>query len=313
MQQNPDTLHNVEGAGYSIDHVRYIQPYANYYAQIEKDSLLEYETVTFLPGDHIHGFHINGMDNRELRIENDGVILSRSVAGKIHAEVGDTVYVLIGEMSERKKPLVVQDIVTMDAGNSCYIGMRAMPEIFGVPEHALGFFFKAEDGYADYVRDRIKEGGNVEMMSNLRRANDIFYDDIMAALSIVQVIGFFGMLAGALIVFSISLINIRERLMELGTLLILGERESEVGMILMIEQLVYWLAGIVAGIPLSCLIKEGLAKILESPFFVLVLKMNPADYVNVGIFMLAVVLISSFVQYKTVTKIELTDVLKDRG
>ena len=85
---------------------------------------------------------------------------------------------------------------------------------------------------------------------------------------------FMTLFAGAILIYNISLISIRERKTEFATLKIMGITDSEIKQMIFIEQVVYLIAGIIMSIPMIFIFKRLLESLLVSDAFTWRLKLG---------------------------------------
>ena len=116
--------------------------------------------------------------------------------------------------------------------------------------------------------------------------------------------------AGFILIFQISMINIRERKRELGSMMVLGASESELGMMLSAEHLIYFVLGILLGYPGSL----GVAKLIEvliiSDDYDIPIRVSRGGYGLAFVTCLAITLAAGIAEYRYLHRLSLTEILK---
>ena len=118
--------------------------------------------------------------------------------------------------------------------------------------------------------------------------------------------------AGGILIYNISMINIRERIAEFGTLMIMGVADSGIRSILLMEHGLYFAGGILLGFPGSAAIRVLLEKIALSENYSVNLEISPWAYGMAFAICLIMTAVSCLAENSFVRKISLTDTLKER-
>jgi putative ABC transport system permease protein len=113
-------------------------------------------------------------------------------------------------------------------------------------------------------------------------------------------------------VYNISMINFRERLGELGTMLILGRSEKDIGKMLFVEQMLYYAFGAVLGLLLIPPMEKLVQMLVETDDLHLNIHTDISHILMILAACFVLVCITNYRQYKAVSEIQLTDILKER-
>ena len=116
-----------------------------------------------------------------------------------------------------------------------------------------------------------------------------------------------------MLIYNISMINIRERVNEFGTLLVLGMSEKEISGFLAVEQGFYFILGILAGIPGSRGIKTLVEKGVISDSYSIDMHVSIWSYMRAFFICLAITALAGRGEMRFVRNIRLTEVLKEKG
>ena len=119
--------------------------------------------------------------------------------------------------------------------------------------------------------------------------------------------------AGGVLIYNISMINIRERVNEFGTLLVLGMSEKEISGFLAVEQGFYFILGILAGIRGSRGIKTLVEKVVISDSYSIDMHVSIWSYMGAFFICLAITALAGRGEMRFVRNIRLTEVLKERA
>ncbi|MCQ2397849.1 MAG: ABC transporter permease [Sphaerochaetaceae bacterium] len=295
----------------SIDGVIEAEGIGSFYGQILKGQKSDYKMMKFV-NEEVAIRKIVDKDDVYHRPVAGGVLLNAATAKKLDVKKGDTIQILIPELSDRKVDFYVSDIVTEVIGGTAYFLFDSMPECFGVPKTANTLLIRTEKGRTNDVKAKLKEAFNSSMVTIASRDEYCFRLDMKSTSLVTTMLMGFGLIAGAIITYCISMINIRERITELGTLLILGEDHDSIGKMIIVEQMIYFLFGAVIGFPMSLGFCRVLTNLLTRDDLAMTIIPGWGVCGKMFLVELAVVLLSGFMQFLTVEKIKLTDILKER-
>lgn len=252
------------------------------------------------------------MDNRGNFFEppEKGVILNSRTAGKLHAAQGDVITVTVSGMTTEEVAVPVAAVIEESLGSGCYISLEAVDRLFQTAPAANTVIVKTEEGAMETVKEKLRETSHVSWLSDARKILESYREMMGSMTAMIHMFSAFSLAAGCVLIYNISIINIRERESELGTLMILGETNRELGQMLFWEQAVYFAAGILLGIPGSFSIRYLIEKLIVSESYTIHMDVGPDAYTAAFLACLGITLISWAAQLKVVGKIRLTDILK---
>ena len=117
---------------------------------------------------------------------------------------------------------------------------------------------------------------------------------------------------GGILIYNISMINLRERLTELGTLQVLGADDAEIRDMLRCEMCIYFLVGLLLGLPGSRGIKYLLEHVLVSDSYKIDMHVTMPAYLITFLICLLMAMLTVWMEMRAVRRISLTEVLKER-
>ncbi len=304
-------IKSLEDAAMKIDHIQDAEVSAVYSVTMYNGGLRKYTGLSAVQEDS-RLFRLLDYEKKSYDLHNGGIVLDERSAEYLMAETGDEIEILIPEISNTRYKVFVSDIITQSIGDSSYIGIHALGRITGLPEKANSLMIKVDEGYETEVIKSLQNAGNVMSVSITENDAAKQYNDTGSVKNTAYAIAIFGILAGVIMVYNISMINFRERITELGTMLILGRSERDIGQMLFVEQMMYFALGSVFGLLSSGAFKAFTELLVNSDFMMIAVHMGLKTYAIVIAICLAMVCLSCFRQYRAVQQIQLTDILKER-
>ncbi|MEY8355359.1 ABC transporter permease [Lachnospiraceae bacterium 54-53] len=280
-------------------------------AELKHENLSEFAMVYGLnQGSHM--WRIMDLYGQFYEPPDDGIIINGRIAKKLHLASGDFMEVSVPGLTAEAVKVPVKAVIEESLGSGCYISARGFYRFFDSGPIAGTVLLKVEKEKMEEVREQLLKTSRVAWMVDTGRIIESYKEMMGSMMAMIQMFSFMSVAAGGILIYNISMINIRERISELGTLVIMGGTEREIGRILLFEQLVYFMLGILLGIFGSIGVKYLLEHLIVSDSYTIDLAIRPSCYVAAFLTCLAMAGVSLLAQTRFVKKIKLTDILKER-
>ncbi len=243
------------------------------------------------------------------QVKGEGVVLCSYYAKELGAEVGDYIYLSSPYLSDPVK-VKVTDIAQMTMADATYMDLDYLYNMFNV------------DGYTSVV---LKTNDTTALKDNFKNANNISniedkqttYNNLKAMMSSYDIMFKFmdsiTIIIVFLIIYNISTISFAERSREYATLKIIGISTKEISEIVNLE---FWLltaVGMFFGVFLTLWMKYAIGNMMEMDNFTIEAKVHYVEVVKATLECVIAVYLSNFVNRKNVKKLDLIEVLKERG
>lgn len=253
---------------------------------------------------------IRSIDGRFYDPPDQGVILNSRIASKLHIKAGDFISVSLAGSGKEASKLPVLAVIEESVGGGCYMSLAAAERFLGAGANTA--LFETAAGEKESVKQALYGAGRVTWLSDAGKTLKS-YTALMGSMSImIDLFAAVTVAAGGILIYNISMINIREREQEFGTLLVLGQTEREMGRLLLFEQSVCFVLGLLLGIPGSLGIKYLLESVVQSDSYTYRMDLQAAGYGKALFICLAIALVSWAAEVRFLGRIRLTDTLKER-
>lgn len=278
---------------------------------LEKGAVSEYSVLTGLnAGEAL--WRILDRDGHFHAPPQDGVILNRKTADKLHVERGDEIYATLPGHSVRSRAVRVTDIVQEPLGDGEYVALPAFPEVLGIPPVANKLLLKAEKGELSLLRRETEKASRLRFLVDMQRAEGS-YSSMMGSMYIMMdAFALMAFAAGAILILNISAISLRERMNEIVTLRIMGATRGEISRMLLLELIALTLAGILLGIPGNWGLRRLLETVMISDSYDIRLPMDGGACMAALLFCLLMALYAWHRETHLLDSMQLTDALKER-
>lgn len=247
---------------------------------------------------------------RELTLEDDAVIVSKSAANALGVKSGDTVSLTDGNMQHGE--VTVTAVNRSVIGSDVYIGESAYRQAFDddapMTWNAVYAHYEGSgDEQVEYAEELQDDPVVLTAMSceDMRRS---FRFELMAAV-VALIIGLAGGLALA-VLFTLANTNVSERVREMATLKVLGFTDREVHTYVNKEMMILTGVGIVAGLPLGRFIGGLLTAALNMPSIYFEVEVHWWSYLIAAVITLVFALLVQLITNPVLDRIDPVSSLK---
>lgn len=241
-----------------------------------------------------------------------GLILNNRIAKKLHVQKGDMVEVVCPGMTVNDVKVPVTEVISESLGNGCYMSLDSFENVFQTRNGANTVLLKTSKGKTEEVKKRLMDTSRVAWLVDAKKIVKSYRAMMGSMLAMINMFALLTVASGGILIYNISMINIRERVNEFGTLMILGESNREMSRLLLFEQMIYFAAGILAGIPGSYGVKLLIEKLVISDSYTIELTVSPGSYGAAFLICLGITLLACWAEVRFIGKICLTEILKER-
>ena len=254
-----------------------------------------------------------GSDLMVTPIPPEGVILTAKLGEVLAVTPGDTLTVEVLEGARAVRRVTVAGMVEELLGLSAYMDARALNRLMMEGNMISGAFLRVDPAAAPALYERLKRLPAVAGVSSRDAMLASFEATLARSIGLITtiLIGFAGALAVAM-VYNAARIALSERGRELASLRVLGFTRGEVTVMLLGEQAVLGVAGLVLGLGIGygfCALLSGL---YQWELFRLPLVLSRQSYVFAIAVIVAAALVSGFLVRRRLDRLDLVAVLKTR-
>lgn len=242
----------------------------------------------------------------------DGLIINNRLADELHVKAGDVIEVSNGALSPEAVRMPVRAVISESLGSGCYMDIESMHKYFNMESASNTILLKVRPGAMQQVKDQLLKTSRVTYIVDTSRVLKGYRGMLLNMMAMMNLFGAMAVVTGMILIYNISVISIRERKTEFGTLTIMGISDREIWQMVSFEQTVYFLIGILMGFPVSFFFKYVVESLIISDTYTIEMSITPGAY-GVGFSVcLLVAAVSCVSVMRIIRKIEPTDILKER-
>ena len=300
-----------EESGYELAGVQKSEAIAMYGIELRHENLTEFTTLYGLNrGSEL--YRIMDIHGTFFEPPTDGLIINGQTAEKLHIKTGEMIEVSNVFLAPEKIKLPVKAVIDESLGGGCYIDINSMGRYFNIETAADTILLRVENGKINLVKEQLMETSHVNYLVDAKRILAGYQTLMQSMMAMMNMFSLMAIAAGIILIYHISLISIRERRIEFGTLLILGVTDKEIWQMISFEQIIYFVLGILAGIPVGFGLEFLIEKLIVSDLYTIDLKIHPRSYAIAFLISFLIIVISSYAIVRVVKRIHPSDILKER-
>lgn len=251
-------------------------------------------------------------EGNQISLPPNGLVVSSQLAKLLNISAGDRVTIkpFLGEQKE--KVVQVRQIVTQYVGLGAYMDIDQLSALLNITPSASSILLKVKPEQLEETRSQIEEGQNILAVHDKNKLKAQFEQLMESSQASQYILILFSFIMGFAIVYNVNIISLSERERELATLAVLGMTDQEIARILKIEQYILGFISIIAGIPLSYLMVQGIAGASATDIYNMPVIIEPFAFL-IGIIGTAVFLSAALWKVRgKISGLSMLDVLKQQ-
>lgn len=253
-------------------------------------------------------YHFTDKYNNVIPLPEEGILLSSNLADALGVKIGDKILIHNYIPGRDDVYIKVKGIIKQSLGINGYMNLDYMESKL-IDDGAInGAYVKTDKNIITPLQD-VKNISSIQSQNELKA---IFYEFIdLMVVSIVFMLMFSGLL-GFVIIYSMTTMSINERQMEFSSLRVLGFTKREIFGIILKENFVMSLIGVIIGIPMGFSFANSIGKSFSSDLYTL------NDPINVKQIILGIIVTAFFltlaqlVTFRKIKNLNFLEALKSR-
>ena len=303
--------HQAAEAADAIDDITYTEPLSILTAALRADNRTEYTLLYGIEKDS-RLWHITDMYGQRYVPPTGGLILNWRTADKLKVRTGDTIELSCPALSEQYIRVPVTQVIYENVGGAAYTDIESIQRMLSSVTPVNTIIARIRPGSMQSVKDALSEAAHVTWVADAQKTLQAYLDMMKSMKAMIYMFALMSIVTGGILIYNISMINLRERLTELGTLQVLGADDAEIRDMLRCEMCIYFLAGLLLGLPGSRGIKYLLEHVLVSDSYKIDMHVTMPAYLITFLICLLMAMLTVWMEMRAVRRISLTEVLKER-
>ncbi|MDQ0362402.1 ABC transporter permease [Breznakia pachnodae] len=249
----------------------------------------------------------NSGDKKEIKVDDDSVVLTKPMADTLSLKVGDTV--TIKDADEVEKEVTIGGIAEQYISHNLYMSSNLYEELYGEASTTNVLLVNTDDlsnKKESALSEKILEDDNV---TTVNLTSDIQGSVKNMDFVIIILIVVSGMLT-FLVLYNLSNVNINERMRELATLKVLGFYNGEVDQYVNREMMILSVIGIAFGLVGGTLLNFFVLRAAANEYMTYPVVIKPISYLFAFAIVFGFTIIVNIVSHYALKKIDMIESLK---
>jgi putative ABC transport system permease protein len=284
-----------------------IEPKLEYPFEIESKWRSKIVSVVGLKKDSIM-YHFKDLDEERLVPFKNFVFITGGLAKLLEIEVGDEIQ--INNYIPGKNDIIVRidGIIKQNLGSNIYMDIELMQKKLVDKESINGVYINSNDD----VKNKLGNINNISSVNSLADLSSSFEEFVKITSASISAMLFFGFILGFAIMYNTTIMTINSRTLEFSSLRILGMSKGEIIGVIVKENFIISILGIIIGIPLSKFSSENIMKAFSTDIYSFGGKVEFSSFALGIIITLVFIVIAELAAYGRIRKLNFLDALKER-
>ncbi len=252
-------------------------------------------------------------DGTPLAVPEEGVLMNDITATKLGVKVGDMVIIetRMETGASQETPLKVLGINHQMIGSGSYVSLEQANKVLRESRVVTAAMLKVDPGQVDNVERELNRMTGVSSVLSRQRELAGFEKQMGYMIYFVVIMVTFAAVLGFAIVYNSSIIGFSERQRELALLKVMGFNDREVAGLLLRENLLQSVPGLLLGLPFGRLMSQGYVTAISTDAFSFPVVVYPKTYLISACIGISFVLVAHWFAARGIKRIEPIELLKN--
>lgn len=298
-------------AGSQLDGVVSSEAVTSLGVQLTNDNLVQHVTLTGY-GEQSELNRIMDWNMVSYDSPDDGLILNQFLADRLKVKEGDVIEIFNPQLLVKPVKIPVKRIIQESVGGGCYLSTEGISRYFNTEMISNAIVLQAQPGAQDRIKAQLLETTGITSVVDGDRVRNSYREKVKSTAGMMSVFAIATVVCGMILIHNILMINVRERRTEFGTLKVLGTTVEEFRSMIVFEQTIYFLLGLILGIPVLEAVRLVVKSALPAETMNIQVTIPPSSCLKSFVLCLIILVGSSILMMRRVEAIMPADVLKDK-
>lgn len=260
--------------------------------------------------DELNKYIYLGMNGKDLKLDDNGVIITEKLSNLINKKAGDTAEITINDKVVKAK---ISAVTEHYLSHYIYMSPKYYKEITGEELEFNGFYGLLKNTSEASENDISKIITSIHNVGSVSYRNNTYVDFNKSMKSINSVVLILIVSAGVLafvVIYNLTNINISERKRELATIKLLGFYNNELASYIYRENIILTVIGSIAGIGVGMLLNNFVLNTAETNVMMFLKIINPIYFLYSVLLTILFSVIVNVAMYREFDKIDMIESLK---
>jgi putative ABC transport system permease protein len=303
----PVKAHAINDLAYIID-VDYMEGKLEYAFEFENGNKTQIASIIGLQSD-TKFYALVDLAGRPLALPKTGVLITENLARNIGVKTGDIVKLNTFIPGRNNTYVEIKGLVAQALGMNAYMDIGYMGKTLLEKNAVNGIYLNSGD---ETLYDKLLPIANIASVMSVEETRAIMDEYMLMTNASMVFMVFFSGILGFCIVYNATTIIISEREMEFSALRVLGLGKNEIFKMIVNENNMVMIAGILAGIPLGISLLSTFSAAYNTDMFTINMEASPSAALIAAALTALFVIFAQVATYRKLSRLDLLSALKNR-
>jgi putative ABC transport system permease protein len=286
---------------------RDMEPKLEYPFEVEHDWKKKVVTVVGIESDS-KMYAFKTLEGKKIALPSEGLLITEGLAKFLRVQAGDNLKINTFIPGRDDQQVRIISIIDQSLGMNIYMDLTYMQNMFLERGIINGAMVTTNNEIKDELAD-------VPKISSVQSNGDliaIFKEFLKLTLASVSILIVFSGVLGFAIVYNSSVMSLLERKLEFSSLRVMGFRKNEIFFILLRENVVMTVIGIIIGIPLGRAMLTAMSSSFSTELYTMKVDVPFNAYVLTAVLTFVFVVLAQVATYSRIHRLDFIEALKNR-
>ena len=243
-------------------------------------------------------------------IPEEGILVSENLAKNLKVSLGDPVTIKSYLPGREDVTVTIKGIIVQALGMNAYMDMDNMAGLLLEKGIINGLYMNSTD--PNLYKEMIGLS-NVATIVSSNGLKEVYKDYMQMIIMTISFMVLFSGVLGFSIVYNATIITIGEREMEFSSLRVLGFSKGEIFRMLLKENSIVALFGILLGVPLGILFSKASSSAFSTEIYSLDMTPTFASTLMAALLTILFIVLAQIVTYQKINRLDFLQALKNRA
>ncbi|MEA1975995.1 MAG: FtsX-like permease family protein [Bacillota bacterium] len=285
-----------------------IEPKLEYPFEIESKWRSKIVSVVGMKKDTVM-YHFENVNGEKIMPFKNFVFITDGLANLFEVEVGDKIQINNYIPGKDDITVEINGIIKQSLGSNIYMDIEFMQKNLVDKESINGVYINSKDN----VKNKLENITNVSAINSLGDLSSSFEEFVKITSATISAMLFFGFILGFAIMYNTTIMTINSRTLEFSSLRILGMSRGEIIGIIIKENFIISILGVIIGIPISIYSSQLIVKAFSTDIYSFGGKVEISSLILGVIITFAFIIIAELAAYGKIRKMNFLEALKERA
>jgi putative ABC transport system permease protein len=248
------------------------------------------------------------LEGKKIALPSEGLLITEGLAKFLRVQAGDNLKINTFIPGRDDQQVRIISIIDQSLGMNIYMDLTYMQNMFLERGIINGAMVTTNNEIKDELAD-------VPKISSVQSNGDliaIFKEFLKLTLASVSILIVFSGVLGFAIVYNSSVMSLLERKLEFSSLRVMGFRKNEIFFILLRENVVMTVIGIIIGIPLGRAMLTAMSSSFSTELYTMKVDVPFNAYVLTAVLTFVFVVLAQVATYSRIHRLDFIEALKNR-